>query len=49
MPEDPQGYERCGFDGARMRPAREVTIKNTDYVVWRCTADPKHSKTIESE
>lgn len=49
MPEDPQGYERCGFDGARMREAREVEIKDTSYSVWKCTADPRHTKTVEQK
>lgn len=52
MPEDAAGYERCAFhrgQAVRMRAVRTVTYGGVEYTVWKCTADPKHTKTIESE
>lgn len=51
MAEDSAGYEHCGFhrEAVRMREVRQVTIKGVEYSVWKCTADPTHTKTLETE
>lgn len=43
---DSNGYEVCGFDKARMTPSREAEIGGETYVVFKCTANPIHTKTV---